>query len=379
MDVTREFPAGGRHFVISGGTLVAWSTPSDVTADAGLRILGAHTDSPNLRVRPRPEIDAAGYRELGVEIYGRPLLNSWLDRDLGLSGRVTLDVGGETKTALLKVDRPLLRLAQLAVHLDPKVNDKGLRLNPQTHMIPIWGLLASDPPSFRSFLASELGVESESVQSWDVMAHPLEPSRLAGGNSEFISAPRLDNLASAYCATRAIVESAGAMRPSTGKPSVRALFDHEEVGSQSSTGADGALLASVLERMVLAIGGSRASYLTAMANSFCVSADMGHAAHLNYLKRGEPHHLVHLNQGPAIKRHSSQSFATDSRTHAIFGAACKDTKVPYQLHAGRSDGRSGSTIGPITSAHLGVATVDVGMPQLAMHSARELSGADDPQ
>jgi len=374
-----EWPSDGRHFLISGGTLVAWSIPPSATPEGGVRILAAHTDSPNLRIRARPEVDSAGFRQLSVEIYGWVLLNSWLDRDLGLSGRVTFVEDGETKCTLLKVDRPLLRLPQLAIHLDPKVNDRGLRLNRQTKMAPIWGLLASDPPSFASFLESELEVGRESIRSWDVMAHPLEPSRLTGGNSEFISAPRLDNLGSTFAATRAMVECAGSDGTSPTRTSVLALFDHEEVGSQSATGAQGALLASVLERLVLGMGGSRTSYLRAMANSFCVSADMCHAVHPNYVDKSEPQHFVSMNQGPAIKRQSSQAYATEANTQARFAAACDTAGVPWQVFMDRSDIPSGSTVGPMTAAHLGVATVDVGMTQLAMHSARELAGADDPQ
>jgi aspartyl aminopeptidase len=374
-----EWPSDGRHYLISGGTLVAWSIPQSATPEAGVRIVAAHTDSPNLRIRAHPEVDSAGFRQLGVEIYGWVLLNSWLDRDLGLSGRVMYVADGETKCALLKVDRPLLRLPQLAIHLDRKVNDRGLRLNRQTQMVPIWGLLASDPPSFRSFLEGELGVGHDAVRSWDVMAHPLEPSRLSGGNSEFISAPRLDNLGSTFAATRAMVECAGSGGTSPSRTSVLVLFDHEEVGSQSATGANGVLLASVLERVVLGMGGSRGSYLRAMANSFCVSADMCHAVHPNYIDKSEPQHLAAMNQGPAIKLQSAQAYATDANTQAIFEAACDAAGVPWQIHMGRSDVPSGSTVGPMTAAHLGVATVDVGMTQLAMHSARELGGADDPQ
>lgn len=240
------WPSDGRHFLINGGTLVAWAIPQSATPDSGMRILAAHTDSPNLRIRAQPEVDSAGFRQLGVEIYGWVLLNSWLDRDLGLSGRVTFVEDGKTKCALLKVDRPLLRLPQLAIHRDPKVNNRGLRLNRQTQMTPIWGLLASDPPSFASFLEGELGVGHEAIRSWDVMAHPLEPSRLTGGSSDFISAPRLDNLGSTFAATRAMVEcvDSGGIPPT--RTSVLVLFDHEEVGSQSATGADGALLESVL-------------------------------------------------------------------------------------------------------------------------------------
>jgi aspartyl aminopeptidase len=374
-----DFPAGGCHFLISGGTLVAWAVPGSASPDTGVRLLGAHTDSPNLRVRPHPEVNSADYRQLGVEVYGWVLLNSWLDRDLGLSGRVTFVEGGENKSALLKVDRPLLRLAQLAIHLDPKVNERGLRLNRQTQMVPIWGLQSSDAPSFSAFLAADLGVDRETIQSWDVMAHPLEPSRLTGGDGEFVSAPRLDNLGSTYAATRAMVEVAGADGASSSRISALVLFDHEEVGSRSSTGADGVLLASVLERVVLAMGGSRATYLRAMANSTCISADMCHAVHPNYVDKYEPQHLTYMNRGPAIKVQSGQSYATDSNTHAIFASACRDAGVPFQLYMERADGGSGSTVGPMTAAQLGVATVDVGMSQLAMHSARELAGSDDPQ
>ncbi|MGC1185448.1 MAG: M18 family aminopeptidase [Candidatus Dormiibacterota bacterium] len=367
----------GRHYLIRGGTLIAWVGPDASTTASKFRIVGAHTDSPNLRIRPQPDADNLGYRQLRVEVYGSPLLNSWLDRDLGLAGRVALATEGGVEMRLIRIERPLLRIPQLAPHLDPKHKTEGLLLNPQTQVFPIWGLEATDDGSFKTFLAAELGVAGDQVESWDLMAYDLTPSVLAGVASEFVSAPRLDNLGSTYAATRALTMRAGS-HASSDQISVVCLFDHEEVGSVSSSGAAGAPLPQVLERIFRAGGGSREEYLRALAGSLCVSADMAHAVNPNYPDRSEPGHLVHLNRGPAIKVNARQRYATSAMGAATFIAACRSSETPYQFYATRGDVPGGSTIGPLSAAWLGVETVDVGIATLAMHSIRELCGADDP-
>jgi aspartyl aminopeptidase len=371
-----HWPAGGNHLIVRGGTLLAWSVPDQIAAGAGMRIVGAHTDSPNLRIRPQPERDRSGYRQLSVDVYGGALVNSWLDRDLGISGRVAVRSSFGPVTRLLRIDRPLLRLAQLAPHLDGKLKSDGLRLNPQTQLIPILGLVADDGPHFRDLLAAELEVELDSIQSWDLMTHDLAPGRLAGQSDEFLSSPRLDNLGSSYCATRALCEfvQSAAQHEDT---AVICLFDHEEVGSTSSTGAAGGMLPATLERICLCLGWTREDFLRSMSQTTLVSADMAHAVNPNYLEHYEPGHLLHLNQGPAIKVNVNQRYATDAIGSAIFANCCEAAEVPVQHFIGRGDAPCGSTIGPMLSARLGVTTVDVGFPQLAMHSARELCGAVD--
>jgi aspartyl aminopeptidase len=372
----QPWPAGlTAGYVAEGGALVAWSVPHDAPADAPFRLVGAHTDSPNLRIKPRPDIGTAGWRQLAVEVYGGALVNSWLDRDLGLSGRVVVRSAGGPEARLFKVDRPILRVPQLAIHLDRDVWDKGLQLNRQTHLNPVWSLGGPDPGRFERFLAGELEVAPDEVMAWDVMAHDVTPATLAGVDDELISAPRLDNLCSCAAAVAALV----AAHASPGAAvAVISLFDHEEVGSISAAGAGGALLEAVVEQSVLSRGGDRSAHLRALAGSACASADMAHATHPNYPERHEPAHPVRVNGGPVIKINTNQRYATDARTDAWFADACDAAGVPFQRFVSRSDMPCGSTIGPITAARLGIPTVDVGVAQLAMHSIRELCGAADP-
>jgi aspartyl aminopeptidase len=377
----------GRHYLVRGGSLVAWVQPP--APPAGFRVIGAHTDSPNLRIKPQPDTGTAGYRQLGVEVYGATLRNSWLDRDLGLAGRVSIRSGGSgastrPEARLVTVDRPLARIPQLAIHLDRGVND-GLKIDPQAHLAPVWSLGAPDEGGFRRFLAKELGVPVDDVLAWEVMFHDLTPSTLLGADDELVSAPRIDNLASCHAALGALLAAVGpsGRRDAGGDGDgdivpVICLFDHEEIGSQSSSGADSTMLPVVLERIVLAAGGDREALHRALAASVCASADGAHATHPNYPERHEPRHHIRLNAGPVLKINSNVRYATDAESGAWFELACERAEVPMQRFVVRSDLPCGSTIGPVTAARLGIPTFDVGIPQLAMHSARELCGARDP-
>ena len=371
--------AGGRY-VVRGGSIVAWHVPRDWRPPAGFRVLGAHTDSPNLRIKPRPDAVRAGCRQLGVEVYGGVLLNSWLDRDLGLSGRVFLRGPRGPVERLFLVARPILRVPQLAIHLHREVTSEGLKLNKQTHMAPIWSLDDGNERGFRDLLARELQVDADDVLSWDAMCHDVQPARRIGAEGELVSAPRLDNLCSCWVGLSGLLASLEA-DPGPSGPAVRVLclFDHEEVGSGSSRGASSPLLSGALERILLAHGGGREDYHRALAASFCVSADMAHATHPNWSERHEPEHELRMNAGPVIKLNANQSYASEAETEALFQAACERADVPFQKWVNRTDLACGSTIGPITAARLGLRTVDVGIAQLAMHSARELCGARDPE
>lgn len=363
--------------VRDGGTVVAARAGARVDPDR-LRfiVIGAHTDSPNLRLRPLPDAGALSYRQLGVEIYGGVLLNSWLDRDLGLSGRIVMrdESGDSPATVLWRCGRALLRVPQLAIHLDRDVND-GLKLDRQQHMTPVWGLGEPSADGFREFLAADLDVEPDAVLAWDVMAHDLTPPARLGRNGEMYAAARIDNLASCHAAIEAL---AGLEAVPANTAAVVVLFDHEEIGSDSATGAGSPILADALERIAHSLGGDREQYLRAVARSLCVSADGAHAAHPNYPERHEPAHLPVLNGGPVIKTNANVRYATDARTHARFAAACDAAGVPHQVYSHRGNLPCGSTIGPITASRLGMSVVDVGSPQLSMHSARELGGSDDP-
>jgi aspartyl aminopeptidase len=370
--------APGNYYVIRGGSLVAWSIGENHRPHTGFRVLGAHTDSPGLRVKPRPDTGRAGWRQLGVEVYGGPLLNSWIDRDLGLSGRVQLR-GGDTGKyeKLFAIDRPILKIPQLAIHLDSELASTGLKLNAQNHLVPVWGLGDSGERGFRDWLASEIGVEPGEIISWEAMCHDVNPSTFIGVDENLVSAPRLDNLCSSFCATRALLSQLESGKVFTRIPVV-VLFDHEEVGSSSTTGAGGPLLRHLLERIILAGEGGREDLHRAVADSLCISIDMAHATHPNYVDKHEPDHHLFLNKGPVIKINANLRYASESSTEAEFQLACERAGVPVQKWVNRTDLRCGSTIGPMTASGMGIATVDVGNAQLGMHSIRETCGAHDP-
>lgn len=364
-----------RGYVRRGGTIIAWVRDVSQPPHTAFRIAGAHTDSPNLRVKPRPDTESAGVRQVGVEVYGGVLLNSWLDRDLGLSGRVFAR-GDATKPLLFRVDRAVLRVPQLAIHLHPEIRTDGLKLNAQQHMAPIWGLGTKGERGFKDLLASELDIGSDEILSWDVMTHDLTPSRLLGDDDVFLAAPRLDNLCSCHGALRALER---ALADGNGGNCVLSFFDHEEVGSGSNRGADSPALRDILERLVLAGKGTREDLHRSLASSRCVSMDMAHATHPNYVAMHEPDHKLNMNGGPVVKINANQRYATEGSSEAWFQAACESADVPYQRWVNRTDLACGSTIGPITAAQLGVSTVDVGLAQLSMHSAREVCGSHDPE
>ena len=366
-------PGAGRHVLVSGGSVVAWSAPPVVRPGTTFRLVGAHTDSPNLRIKPQPDLQRAGLAQLGVEVYGGVLLNSWLDRDLGLSGRLAVAGRNGPELRLFRIDEPLLRVPQLAIHLDREVNDKGLVLNRQQHLAPLWATAGGPPSAFVPVVAGAAGVAPDDVLAWDAMLHPLEPSRIVGLHREFVAAPRIDNLLSCWAATEALAT----LGPDDAAITVMVLFDHEEVGSASAQGADGAFLGSVLERIWLAAGGDRAGYLRALAEGCCLSSDCAHATNPNYADRHEPEHRIALNGGPVLKVNANLRYATDAATAARWADACRRSGTPYQRFVNRTDLACGSTIGPLTAAQLGIPTVDVGAPQLAMHSARELCGVAD--
>jgi len=376
---TEAFPTEpGRHYLIRGGALMAWSTEMAGGPTTPFRVVGAHTDSPNLRIKPKPDLSRAGWQLLGVETYGGLLLNSWLDRDLGLSGRVAVRGSAGVETRLLHIDEPVLRVAQLAVHLDRGVNE-GLALNPQEHLTPLWGV-STEPGDFRGYLATAVGVDAADILSWDVMTHDLQPSRRIGRDRDLVSAPRLDNLATSYAGVRALVDAVDGLGRASAPSSipVLVLFDHEEAGSQSERGAMSTLLPSVLERIVTCAGGGREDFHRALAGTVIASGDMTHATHPNYPEKHEPQHQIAINGGPVLKTNVKLRYATDSVGAAAFIMACEQAGVPVQHFVSRNDLPCGSTVGPMTAALTGATTVDFGAPMLSMHSARELCGAKDP-
>lgn len=357
----------GRFFTVRAGSLIAWNAPG---GRVPFRIVGGHTDSPNLRVKQRPDSAVAGWQVLALQPYGGAWLNSWLDRDLGISGRISVrDAAGGLEHVLVRYDEPLLRVPQLAIHLAEDRN--SVTLNPQRHVNAVWGA-GQWPRSLHHWVAERAGVAPEDLLSADLMTHVLEPSRLIGADADLVSAPRLDNQGTCYAGLEALLAAEPGPTIAT-----LALFDHEEVGSTSDHGAQSEFLITALERIVLAAGGDREDFLRLMTASMLASGDMAHATHPNYPERHEPGHLIHVNGGPVLKVHPNLRYATDGRTAAAFELACRQAGVPLQRYEHRADLPCGSTIGPMTAARTGIPTVDVGAPQLAMHSARELMGAAD--
>lgn len=365
----------GRHYLVRGGALVAWATSTSSDPHAGFRIVGAHTDSPNLRLRPRPDHVSAGMAQLGVEVYGGALLNSWLDRDLGLSGRVgLLDPQRGSETRLFRFDEPLLRIPQLAIHLDRSIGTDGLRLDPQRHIQPVWGATAAAAPLFRDWLGRQMDIEPTRIASWDLMVHDLTPPARLGVDGSLFASARLDNLLSCHAGLVALL----AGDASNGPIPVLCLFDHEEVGSQTAAGAAGQLLPTVLERIAGSLGLGREEWFPMLAASQCVSADGAHATHPNWPERHEPDHPVSIDGGPVLKWNADARYGTDSPGAASILDLARIVNVPMQSFVSRNDMPCGSTIGPVTAARLGIPTADVGVAQLSMHSAREVTGVIDP-
>ena len=355
-------------FVTRGGAIVAWNTPLQ-SYKIGFRIVGAHTDSPGLHIKPQPDKRLGNDNLLGVEIYGGPLLNSWLDRDLGIAGHVVLS---DDTTRLFATTSAVARISQLAIHLDRDVNDKGLILDKHQHLNAVWSV-SDASMSFHDWLAELCGVQSTQIVASSSQLFDTQPAALIGIDSQLLASARIDNQVSCWAAMSALIGSRDCRTPS-----VVALFDHEEVGSSSSTGAAGPLLEHVLERLCIASGGTREDFITALAKSHCISADNAHAIHPNYPERHDTNHAPWINKGIVIKSNASQRYATSAHSIAPLLEACIAAKAPIQNFASRNNISCGTTIGPITSTRLGIDTIDIGIAQLSMHSAREVCGVQDP-
>ena len=369
---------GGRYYVTrNGSSLVAFVVGSKPPEQAGFKIIGAHTDSPNLRLKPNTAYEQSGYVQLGVEVYGGVLLATWTDRDLSLAGRVVLkSKQGQTVTRLLKIERPLLRIPQLAIHLNREVNENGLVLNKQTHLPPVLQMAEKNFSSekvLKDLVARELKCKAEEIISLDLALYDVQASTFAGANEEFIFAPRLDNLASCHAATLALLEAS----KQDSATRVLAFYDHEEVGSETAQGGESPFLKDALERIVMDSKNPREALMRAIAHSIFISADMAHAVHPNYVDKHEDRHMPLINAGPVIKTNAGQKYATEGVSSAHFELLCRRAGVSVQKFVVRSDMGCGTTIGPLTAANLGIRTVDVGNPMLSMHSIREMAGSQD--
>lgn len=314
-------------------------------------------------------------------MYGGVLLSSWADRDLSLAGRVLVgDAANKTLSKqFIRLDRPFLRIPLLCIHLNKEVNTKGLVLNPQKHLLPIMGLESKDPDPLRRLLADELKVDSDKIIDFDLSLYDVQPSSFLGAQSEFIAAPRLDNLCSCFCGLQALI----AISRQKSTPSVTCVmtaFDHEEIGSQSAQGARSSFLKNTLKRIVrLQTKSGAQDYERAVASSIFLSADMAHAVHPNFPDVHEPQHFPLINQGPVIKTNAQGRYATNGHSSAHFELVCRRKKIPVQKFVNRTDLSCGSTIGPFVAGDLGMSTLDVGGAMLSMHSIREMCGTLDPQ
>ena len=375
-----QLQAGGRYYVVrDDSSIVLFVLGNKVPAEAGFKIVGAHTDSPGLRIRPNGAIAGNHMVRLGVEIYGGPILATFTDRDLSLAGRVSfVDGQGCLSYRRIRFNRPLLRLPNLAIHMNRGVNEDGLKLHKQNELPLLLNQLAGEqlPQSyFLKLLEQESGIGSEQILSWDLAVYDTQKGVFWGAEQEFYANSQIDNLASCHAGMQALLDET--VLNNAESTLVCAFFDHEEIGSESHIGAAGSFLTDVLQRISLVTSSQREDAARALAHSFLISADMAHAYHPNFPSAYDADHKVFVNQGPVIKSNANRRYSSESISIAHFIRWCKEADVPFQRYSHRSDLPCGSTIGPIASAKLGIRSVDVGCPMWAMHSIRESAGVKD--
>lgn len=370
-----QLKTGGRYFIARSGSIIAFVIGQQNPINTGFNMVGAHTDSPGLRLKPNAAYSGDGLIRIGVEVYGGPILATFADRDLSFAGQVNVRTKNGFDTHLVKFDESIVRLPNLSIHMNREVNDKGLKFNKQTELPLLFGEdkdgIDADV-QFIAFLADKLNVKSADIINFELNVFDTQKGIIWGAHQEFIANSQLDNLASCHAALTAISNT---KTPQV--TSICALFDHEEVGSESATGANGSFLVNIVNRICLSQQLTQEEQLRVLANSFFISADMAHAFHPNFAGSYEPCHHVHVNQGPVIKTNANQRYATDAKSAARFIQLCERAGVPYQQYTHRTDLGCGSTIGPIVAANLSVACVDVGSPMWAMHSIRESAGVLD--
>jgi aspartyl aminopeptidase len=363
---------GGRYYVTrNDSSIIAIRLGKRPPTDGGIRLVGAHTDSPCLRVKPQPELQRQGFFQLGVEVYGGALLAPWFDRDLSLAGRVTFRHAGKVESQLIDFKRPIAIIPSLAIHLNREAN-QGWAINAQNELPPILAQLAGDERAdFRALLTEQLstehGISADLVLDYELSFYDTQAAAVIGLNGDFIAGARLDNLLSCHAGLQALLEAGGE------ETCVLVCTDHEEVGSSSCCGADGPMLEQTLRRLLP----EGDAFVRTIQRSLLISADNAHGVHPNYADKHDGNHGPKLNAGPVIKINSNQRYATSSETAGFFRHLCLENEVPVQSFVTRSDMGCGSTIGPITASQLGVRTVDIGLPTFAMHSIRELAGSHD--
>ncbi len=368
----------GKYFVTRNeSALIAFVVGNGEIEEEGFRLIGAHTDSPTFKIKPNPEMVVENnYLKLNTEVYGGPILNTWFDRPLSLAGKVVLKSNNILKPEykLLNINKPIMIIPNLAIHMNNKVNE-GVKLNTQTQTLPLLSMVNEkfEKNNYLLKLISEkLDVAPEEILDFELFLYEYEKGSIIGLNDEFISCGRLDNLSMVHAGIKALIES------EVGKATnVMICFDNEEVGSMTKQGANSPMLRTILERIMFSLGKNREDFFRGLYNSFIISADAAHGIHPNYKEQHDPTNRPIINKGPVIKISANQSYTSDSFSTAVYENICRAAKVPVQKFVNRSDKRGGSTIGPISSSHLDISSVDIGNPLLAMHSVRELGGVMD--
>jgi len=367
----------GKYYIVKNNSAITAFIvgTGDIQLD-GFKIIAGHTDSPTFRIKPNPEMLTENYLKLNTEVYGGPILNTWLDRPLSIAGRVMVkgDHPLYPKTKLLNINKPILVIPNVAIHMNSKVN-QGIELNKQVDLLPIISLVNKELEKqnfLLKLIAKELKIEEENILDFDLFLYEFTKGSLVGLDEEFISSGRLDNLAMVHAGITALAEA----KPSKAT-NVMVCFDNEEIGSRTKQGANAPMLANILERIVLSLGKNREDYFRALSKSYMISADMAHAVHPNHPEKHDPTNKPLMGHGPVIKINANQSYTSDSDSIAVYEQICKENKIPVQKFVNRSDERGGSTIGPISSSQVDIRSIDIGNPMLAMHSIRELASVED--
>ncbi len=369
---TWQLQPQGRYYVTrNDSSIIAIKLGQHDPVQHGIRMVGAHTDSPCLKVKPQPELARHGYWQLGVEVYGGVLLSPWFDRDLSLAGRVTFKHNEQLQSRLIDFKHAIASIPSLAIHLNREANS-GWAINAQTELPPVLAQLQGETKQdFRALLADQLqrehAISDACVLDYELCFYDSQPAALIGLNQDFIASARLDNLLSCYSGLQALLNS------DDQHSQILVCTDHEEVGSNSACGADGPFLEQVLLRVL----NSEEDFVRCIQHSLLISADNAHGIHPNYADKHDANHGPLLNHGPVIKVNANQRYATTSETSSFFKLLCQQADIPVQSFVTRSDLGCGSTIGPITASQLGVQTIDIGVPTFAMHSIRELAGSKD--
>ncbi|RDY25178.1 M18 family aminopeptidase [Romboutsia weinsteinii] len=369
---------GGKYYVTKNSSaLIAFTVNSESIENEGFRIIGSHSDSPTFRIKPNAEMSVENtYLKLNTEAYGGAILSTWMDRPLGVAGRVVLKSESVLRPAerLVNINKPICIIPNLAIHMNRNINE-GYEFNKQRDMLPLVGLLNEtlEKDNFLlNAIANELSVDIDEVIDFDLFLYEFEKGSLIGPNEEFISIGRLDNLSMAHASLHSLIDTKG-----QNGINVTAVFDNEEVGSSTKQGADSNMLINILERVCICLGKTREEFFTALYSSFMISADLAHAVHPNMTDKHDPTTRPVMGKGPVIKINANQAYTSDGYSISVYKNICREAGVEYQEFVNRSDVRGGSTIGPISSTHIDIPSVDIGSPILAMHSIRELGNVED--